>query len=68
MPITYLYFPETKGLELEDVDRLFAKEGSDVAASIDIETARRLSAAPTAEDQEKVAEVSRFEETPRQKV
>lgn len=26
MPIIYLFFPETKGLELEDVDRLFAKD------------------------------------------
>jgi hypothetical protein len=26
VPIIYLFFPETKGLELEDVDRLFAKE------------------------------------------
>lgn len=25
VPLIYLYFPETKGLELEDVDRLFAK-------------------------------------------
>lgn len=29
VPIIYLFFPETKGLELEDVDRLFAKEGSE---------------------------------------
>ncbi|TVY83417.1 Sugar transporter STL1 [Lachnellula suecica] len=28
VPIIYLFFPETKGLELEDVDRLFAKDGS----------------------------------------
>ena len=27
VPIIYLFFPETKGLELEDVDRLFAKGG-----------------------------------------
>ena len=26
VPIIYLFFPETKGLELEDVDRLFAKD------------------------------------------
>ncbi|THY25785.1 general substrate transporter [Aureobasidium pullulans] len=26
VPIMYLFFPETKGLQLEDVDRLFAKE------------------------------------------
>lgn len=25
VPIIYLYFPETKGLELEQVDRLFVK-------------------------------------------
>ena len=30
MPIIYLFFPETKGLELEDVDRLFAKNQSDI--------------------------------------
>ena len=28
VPIIYLFFPETKGLELEDVDSLFAKGGS----------------------------------------
>lgn len=28
VPIIYLFFPETKGLELEDVDRLFGGEGS----------------------------------------
>ena len=26
VPLIYLFFPETKGLELEDVDLLFAKE------------------------------------------
>lgn len=26
VPIVYIFFPETKGLELEDVDRLFAKD------------------------------------------
>ena len=25
VPVIYVFFPETKGLELEDVDRLFAK-------------------------------------------
>jgi hypothetical protein len=25
IPVIYLFFPETKGLELEDVDRLFAQ-------------------------------------------
>ena len=28
VPIIYFTFPETKGLELEDVDRLFAKDES----------------------------------------
>lgn len=41
VPIIYFFFPETKGLELEDVDRLFAKEGS--------ATARRMSR-PLTED------------------
>ncbi|KAK6371803.1 uncharacterized protein PV06_08400 [Exophiala oligosperma] len=35
VPIIYFFFPETKGFELEDVDRLFAREGS--------VTARRMS-------------------------
>ncbi|KAL6245174.1 hypothetical protein RBB50_007949 [Rhinocladiella similis] len=35
VPIIYFFFPETKGFELEDVDRLFAQEGS--------VTARRMS-------------------------
>ena len=25
VPVIYIFYPETKGLELEDVDRLFAK-------------------------------------------
>jgi len=26
VPVIYIFFPETKGLELEDVDRLFARD------------------------------------------
>ena len=41
VPIIYSFFPETKGLELEDVDRLFAKEGSDTARMIDASVRRQ---------------------------
>lgn len=27
LPVMYLFYPETKGLQLEDVDRLFSKTG-----------------------------------------
>jgi hypothetical protein len=43
VPIIYFFFPETKGLELEDVDRLFAKEGTEAARSMSIAVVRRLS-------------------------
>lgn len=33
VPIIYFFFPETKGLELEDVDRMFIKDGSEFATS-----------------------------------
>lgn len=33
VPIIFLFFPETKGLELEDVDRLFA--GEDIIERLD---------------------------------
>ena len=32
VPIIYLFFPESKGRELEDFDRLFAGEEEDAAA------------------------------------
>jgi hypothetical protein len=28
VPIIYFFFPETKGLELEDMDRIFATDGA----------------------------------------
>lgn len=28
VPVIYLFFPETKGLELEDMDRLFSGDNS----------------------------------------
>lgn len=38
VPIIFFFFPETKGLELEDVDRLFA--GDDIIDSMEDETMR----------------------------
>lgn len=32
LPVIYLFFPETKGLELEDVDRLFARDEATMLA------------------------------------
>jgi hypothetical protein len=68
VPIIYFFFPETKGLELEDVDRLFAKEGSHVAMSMDVDVVRRISVGLNTADQEKVDQVSHLEETIDQKV
>ncbi|GAM43362.1 hypothetical protein TCE0_047f18109 [Talaromyces pinophilus] len=34
LPIIYLFFPETKGLQLEDVDRLFAGENEEVTSEL----------------------------------
>lgn len=39
VPIIYLFFPETKGLELEAIDHIFAKETKDpVKESLKLET------------------------------
>lgn len=34
VPIIYLFFPETKGLELEDVDRLFSGDQDSVRTEV----------------------------------
>lgn len=34
VPIIYFAYPETKGLELEDIDRIFAKGESGVAETL----------------------------------
>jgi hypothetical protein len=36
VPIIFLFFPETKGLELEDVDHLFG--GEDIISQVDEKT------------------------------
>jgi hypothetical protein len=51
VPIIYLFFPETRGLELEDVDRLFShgeshadllEKANDVERVEDLATAKHL--------------------------
>ena len=41
VPIVYFYFPETKGMELEEVDKMFSKE-DDLAAAAFIDKEKEV--------------------------
>ena len=41
VPVIYFVYPETKGLELEDVDRIFAKGQSGVAETLFTDTSEK---------------------------
>lgn len=45
VPIIYFFYPETKGMELEDVDRLFSKT-DDLTTLIDDKTQIYVSPSP----------------------
>lgn len=53
IPVVYFFFPETKGMELEEVDKMFSKE-DDLAAAAFVDKEKEITAIQYTEDTEDV--------------
>jgi sugar porter (SP) family MFS transporter len=62
VPIIYFFFPETKGLELEDVDRLFADERTKLALQT-TQTATTVATARTLESDDSSERRGQYQKT-----
>jgi hypothetical protein len=53
IPVVYFFFPETKGMELEEVDKMFSNE-DDLAAAAFVDKEKEITAIQYTEDTEDV--------------